>query len=320
MIKVTLDANCIINLLDYKSESATSVEEISEIVRYGLEGDVNIAITTRVESDVNKDKEEERKSELLRRISMFPLVGTVVRLDVTKLGGGDVLGGVDTQELEKELVSIIFPGLNEKDARYSNKINDIDHLIGHKINKRDIFITDDAQIIKKAETLKSSLEITVMSPQKALEYINLQADKLVLIQEFYERYGEFKKIVTKAITGQHISKEDLESYEELRKWLIRKYSVVKDGLINYKFNMSSIPVTGSNRVYGQDDIMSLQLFNDRLAAIFKERNPIEVQESASASRFNYGYIGDHDKKRIALDFLNNVEDTLLGYLGKLESK
>ena len=58
MIKLTLDTNCIINLLDYKSESATSVDELTEILRYGLDGDVNIAITTKVESDFNNDKAE----------------------------------------------------------------------------------------------------------------------------------------------------------------------------------------------------------------------------------------------------------------------
>lgn len=75
MIKLTFDTNCIINLLDYKSESASSVDELAEILRYALDGDVNIAITTRVESDVNNDKNEDRKNEILRRVSMFPVIG-----------------------------------------------------------------------------------------------------------------------------------------------------------------------------------------------------------------------------------------------------
>lgn len=65
MLKLTLDTNCIINLLDYKSESATSVDELAEILRYGLDGDVNIAITTRVESDFDKDKDEKRRNDEL---------------------------------------------------------------------------------------------------------------------------------------------------------------------------------------------------------------------------------------------------------------
>ena len=63
MIKLTLDTNCIINLLDYKSESATSVDELAEILRYALDEDANIAITTRVESDVTKDKDKKQNLE-----------------------------------------------------------------------------------------------------------------------------------------------------------------------------------------------------------------------------------------------------------------
>jgi hypothetical protein len=190
MIKLTFDTNCIINLLDYKSESAISVDELAEIIRYGLEGDVNIAITTRVDSDVSKDKDQDRKGEILKRISMFPTIGTVARLDTSKFDSDDVLAGEEHQALEMELKKIIFPGLKSDDSHYSNKINDIDHLIGHKINQRDIFVTDDQQSLKKAETLKSSVGIEVMDPKKVLEHINLQANQVVLAQEFSEKFGE----------------------------------------------------------------------------------------------------------------------------------
>lgn len=240
MIKLTLDTNCIINLLDYKSESAISVDELTEVIRYGLDGDVNIAITTRVESDVSKDKDQERKNEIIRRISMFPVVGTVARWDTTKWDSGDVWGGEEHQALENELKNIIFPGLKEDDPHYTNKINDIDHLIGHKINKRDIFVTDDKQILKKAETLKLSQGIEVMDPKKALEYLNLQANKIVLAQEFYDKFLEYKDIVLASISSTEIDEQVLSRYEELRKWLIRKYPALQDGLLNFKFQMVSV--------------------------------------------------------------------------------
>jgi len=192
MIKLTLDTNCIINLLDYKSNSAISVDELAEIIRYGLEGDVNIAITTRVDNDVSQDKDKNRKGEILKRISMFPTIGTIVRLDISRFDSGDVLVGEEHKALEDELKKIIFPGLKRDDLHYSNKINDIDHLIGHKINQRDIFVTDDQQILKKAETLKSSAGIKVMDPKKALEYINLRANQVVLAKEFSEKFNELK--------------------------------------------------------------------------------------------------------------------------------
>ncbi len=319
MIKLTFDTNCIINLLDYKSSSAISVDELTEITRYGLEGDVNIAITTRVDSDVSKDKDEDRKSEILRRVSMFPVIGTVARMSVTKLGSGDILAGTEHTELEEELKKIIFPGLTKDDPRFSNKINDIDHLIGHKINKRDIFVTDDQQILKKADTLKSSLGIEVMDPKKVLEYINLQANQVVLAQEFLEKFTEYKDIVIKAVTKE-IDEAELIRYEELRKWIVRKIPAIKDGLLNFKFRMVSVP-TGGQRVFGQDDIMSLQTFNDRLNGILRERNPSSISDIASTHRHDYSsYRSDREKINMTISFLDSIEDSLLGYLGALEAR
>ncbi len=320
MIKLTLDTNCIINLLDYKSESAISVDELTEVIRYGLDGDVNIAITTRVESDVSKDKDQERKNEIIRRISMFPVIGTVARWDTSKWDSGDVWGGEEHQALENELKSIIFPGLKEDDPHYTNKINDIDHLIGHKINKRDIFVTDDKQILKKAETLKSSLGIEVMDPKKVLEYLNLQANKIVLAQEFYDKFLEYKDIVLASVSSTEIDEQVLSRYEELRKWFIRKYPALQDGLLNFKFQMVSVP-TGGQRVFGQDDLMSLQMFNDRLNGILKERNPSLIPKIASTHRHDYAsYRSERQEVEMTISFLNSIEDSLLAYIGKLESR
>jgi len=306
-------------LLDYKSESAISVDELAEIIRYGLEGDVNIAITTRVDSDVSKDKDQDRKSEMLKRISMFPTIGTVARLDTSKFDSGDVWAGKEHQALEEELKKIIFPGLKSDDPHYGNKINDIDHLIGHKINRRDVFVTDDQQILKKAETLKSSVNIEVMCPKKALEYINLQANQVVLAQEFSEKFGEYKDIVVTATT-ERLDDTRLIRYEELRKWMVRKLPVIKDGLLNFKFRMVSVP-TGGQRVFGQDDLMSLQMFNDRLNGVLNERNPSLIPQIASTHRHDYsGYRSERQQIDVTISFLNSVEDDLLGYLGALEAK
>ncbi len=320
MIKLTLDTNCIINLLDYKSESATSVDELAEILRYALDGDANIAITTRVESDFDKDNDKDRKNELLKRVSMFPVIGTVARFDTTKLDSGDVLAGENHQALEEELKNIIFPGLKKEDAHYGNKINDIDHLIGHKINNRDIFVTDDQQILKRTETLKSSQGIEVMDPKKVLEYLNLQGNKAVLAQEFYEKFLEYKEVVIEVITSNHAGKEKLEKYEELRKWLTRKYPAIKDGFLNFKFQMVSVP-TGGQRIFGQDDLMSLQMFNDRLNGILRERDPLSLPQIASTHRHDYSsYRSESQQVQMTISFLESVEDGLSGYLGKLEAQ
>ena len=317
MLKITLDTNCIINLLDYKSESATSVDELTEIVRYGLDGDANIAITTRVESDFIKDKDKERKIELIRRISMFPVIGTVARYGTSKFESGDVYAGEDHEALENELTNIVFPGLNKDDNHFSNKINDIDHLIGHKINKRDIFVTDDQQILKRAETLESSLGIKVMDPKKALEYLNLKGNKVVLAQEFYDKFLEYKKLISNALENGDIGSDSIQQYEDLRKWLIRKHSVINDGLLAYKFQMSSVPVSGQ-RIFGQDHVVSIQYFNDKLNALLKDRDPLHIPKIIAYNEYSARYHSTSEENDITIKFLDGIEDTILGYLGKLE--
>lgn len=317
MIKVTLDTNCIINLLDIGSTSSTSVEDLTEILRYGLEGDVNIAVTTRVEADVDKDKDALRKSELTKRLTIFPVIGTIGRFDTSTYGGGDVFAGEEHIVLERSLKEMIFPGLSESDPHYGNKINDIDHLIGHKINNRDIFITDDKQILKKAETLKATQDIVIMSPAKALEYLNLNANRVVLIQEFHEKFLKYKDIVLKATFGQALEPSSIAEFDELRRWMILKYPKIKEGLFNFKFQLLASPTTRGNNVFNQEDLLILQNFNDRINGMFRERDVYKIYEIISSSRNNYGYISESDQQKFAVNFLNQFEDTLLGYIGKL---
>lgn len=108
-------------------------------------------------------------------------------------------------------------------------------------------------------------------------------------------------------------------YEDLRKWMTRKLPVIKDGLLNFKFRMISVP-TGGQRIFGQDDLRSLQLFNDRLNGILKERDPTLIPEVASRNRDDYGYVSQQEQVHMMTTFLNAVEDSLLGYLGTLEAK
>jgi hypothetical protein len=170
--ELTLDTNCIINLFDLKAQTPTSIDALSEIIRSGLSGKANVAITTRVEADLLGDRNVERKEQMLRMIEVLPVVGTIARFDVSKWDGGDVLGGDDSSKIEAEIQAILFPGgLTRNDRRYNNKQMDIDHLVGHFINGRDIFVTDDTGILKKRDALRASPGITVMTPEECVAHL-----------------------------------------------------------------------------------------------------------------------------------------------------
>jgi hypothetical protein len=169
--RLTVDANCIINLFDLESGSATSVEELRALVRYAMEGKVEIAVTTRLEADLLRDRNEARRQPLLDTLNMFPVVSTVARWDVSRWDD-DLWVDDRTARLNEEIQQILSPGLTAADPRYSNKINDIDHLTGHVIDGRDIFITDDKGILRRRDQLRNGPGILVMTPAQALSHVD----------------------------------------------------------------------------------------------------------------------------------------------------
>lgn len=168
--RITLDANCVINLFDRDSLSATSVSEIQALVRYGLDGKVMIAVTTRLESDLEQDKNEARRRALIAMLNMFPVIPSIGRWDVSKWDE-DRWATDESERLNKEIKNILSPGLQPGAATFTNRINDIDHLTGHVLDKRDIFVTDDKGILRKREPLKG-LGIFVMNPAQCVAHID----------------------------------------------------------------------------------------------------------------------------------------------------
>lgn len=100
--RLTIDANCVINLLDASSATATSVDELRTLVRYALEGKVEIAITTRLEADLLRYRDEARRRALLDSLNMFSVISTVARWDVTKWDT-DLLADCRTARLNEEI-------------------------------------------------------------------------------------------------------------------------------------------------------------------------------------------------------------------------
>ena len=171
--RITLDTNCIINLFDRRSKTATSVSDLESLVRRGLSNKVEIKITTRAEIDLERDVDTARREEMLANLRLFEVIGTVARFDTSKWDSGDIHADEETMALARELQLLLFPTMKAGDTRFQNKLADIDHLIGHKINERDVFVTDDHKdILRKAETLKLSFGIIVMSPMECCSYLD----------------------------------------------------------------------------------------------------------------------------------------------------
>jgi hypothetical protein len=169
--RLTFDTNGIINLFDAASTTATSVEELRTLIRYGLEGKAEIAVTTRVEADLEGDQNEARRASNLEALKLFPVISSIARWDVSKWDE-DIWADGDIGRLNEEIQEILFPGLTPADRRFRNKINDVDHLTGHLIDGRDIFVTDDKGILRGRDRLRKGPGVMVMTPAQALEHID----------------------------------------------------------------------------------------------------------------------------------------------------
>jgi hypothetical protein len=112
-VRVTLDTNCVINLFDRQSSSASSVPELSTLIKFGLSGKITISITTRVETDLLNDQNLLRRAEMLRTLGNFPIIGTVGRWNTSKWDSGDVFSDDKIQQQCDDIQGIIFPGLQD---------------------------------------------------------------------------------------------------------------------------------------------------------------------------------------------------------------
>lgn len=169
-MKLTLDTNCLINHFDSESETATSRDEIAQLIRYATNGRAQVVITTRAEADLDQDKDEQRRKRLKRNLAMFEVISSVLRWDESSWDGGDVWADRKTEVLADEIQKVLFPGLDAEDKRFGNKIRDVDHLTAHVMAGRDIFVTDDRHLTGHADELKK-LGSVVMRPAECVAYI-----------------------------------------------------------------------------------------------------------------------------------------------------
>lgn len=177
--KITIDTNCIIGLLDAKSETATSVDELRELIRYSLSGSIQISITSKLEDDLGRDRNENRRIEMMHGISMFPVVASVASLELNE--SGIVVTHTDPKQVAilHEIIRVVFPGLTKESGKIPNKLADCGHLFGHMIARRDVFVTDDKGIIRRSKELRDGFGIVVMNPSDCLNFV----DGLILARQ-----------------------------------------------------------------------------------------------------------------------------------------
>ena len=157
MPTATLDTN----LLQEFWRNQDKVAVVEDLLKLAQHGGVDLAVTTRIDADIPR-------RPLSDRISKLPLlgvnrIGSVFRLDVSSLDGGDVLGD-DRVLAEMDSIRNELKLLGRKNPEWA----DWDHIYGHYVSGRDVFLTWDRGILNIAAQLKTKLGVIVMKPEDFL--------------------------------------------------------------------------------------------------------------------------------------------------------
>ena len=159
MPTATLDTNV---LEEYwrEQENAAVTESLLDLA---MIGQVDLAITSRINADIPD-------LPLANRINDLPelnvqQIGSVFRLDLSALDGGDLLGS--------DIFLDVIATLDDKFIRQGRRKKrpdwrDWDHLHGHYLSGREVFLTWDRPILEVASELQQQLGIVVMTPEEFL--------------------------------------------------------------------------------------------------------------------------------------------------------
>ena len=160
MITVTLDTNV---LMEYW-RNQKNVLITKSLLNLARQGKIDLAITSRISADIPD-------LPLATRINDLPQlsvqqIGSVFRLDHSSLGGGDVLGSDSFLDIVDSLDNRF-----DREGRVKRRPDwkDWDHLHGHYLSDRDVFLTWDRPLLEVASELQQQLGIVVTTPQEFLD-------------------------------------------------------------------------------------------------------------------------------------------------------
>lgn len=158
VLKVTLDTNC---FFDYFEREPGHVQALIDLQ---AQGRIEIAMTTRVMADTLNKWKGRGTSPIWTKIQSFPIletVGSAFRLDMSRLDSEDYL----TSDANAKMIDRL------REIMIDAQVEDVDHLFGHIMGKRDIFATSDSHFLNHQEELKNEFEAVVLKPEDAVERI-----------------------------------------------------------------------------------------------------------------------------------------------------
>jgi len=176
----TLDTYCIIAAVQ-QQEDAENVERLTNSAREGL---VTLWLTAAFAADQTRASSEYVRANQawLAKQPVLQVVPGPFRLDYSHLDGPDVVVSNEQAAVIDIIEDLVLPPeyrvrqMRADDeqfmAKWSRKVNDVQHLAAHRMAGHDAFVTGDYNdIVKKRDQLWERLRILVYTPAEAVEAI-----------------------------------------------------------------------------------------------------------------------------------------------------
>ncbi len=165
VLKLTFDTNCI-NLRQ-------AVRALNELERLAEEGLIEIAAGPAMLADLQRDKslhaeDRSEKARLLHErihtesVEPMPSGSLEAALEAT----------FEREDVKRGLLDLwqtLFPGPGHPT---DNQVDDILHILIHRVWKRDIFVTQDTDFLNNREKLKDLVGVTICTPEEALQRVS----------------------------------------------------------------------------------------------------------------------------------------------------
>lgn len=159
--RVTLDTNVLFEFWT-KREKRDVAEQLLNL---SDEDRIDLAVTTRIKQDIPYPRLSERVKEL--PTMDVRTVGSVFRVGVSVVGSEDTV----TDGHYRETQEIIESKLRAR-GQCPPQTADFDHIFGHHIANRDVFLTWDGGILIAAEYFADSLGVRIQTPEDFIAELN----------------------------------------------------------------------------------------------------------------------------------------------------
>lgn len=157
MLQLTLDTSCVVNLLSARERSPPA---LLRLVRLALDSRVQVGVTDVVDDEVPQGDGQEairRRAYIRQKLRLFP----VTAISESRIAERDALA-------ERFLV-VLWPNVEDGSRKHGNSLRDCRHLASHRVCGRDIFVTLDQELARKAQAHAETLDVVVLGPVEALE-------------------------------------------------------------------------------------------------------------------------------------------------------